>query len=137
MCGSANRSTIANLILVGMTIPSRYQAVGELCFGPPRTPGITPQSQPHHTHTRSRTQTLLQRDGRVPAGVADLHPEANVRQQLRVVVDLVDGQEGRLDALDTVLLADLRAGDEGCGCHDLRLYRVWLRSHDTGTGWKR
>lgn len=70
----------------------------------------------HHTlashtatpHTRTRTQTLLQRDGRVPAGVAYLHPEAYVRQQLRVVVDQVDGQEGRLDALDAVLLTDLR-----------------------------
>lgn len=49
---------------------------------------------------------LLERDGRVPTGVANLDAQRDVGQNVSVGVDRVDRPEGGLDSLDAVLLAD-------------------------------
>ena len=51
----------------------------------------------------------LERDGRVPARVADVVAEADVGQQAVVGVDAVDGAQQHLDAMHAVLLPDLAA----------------------------
>lgn len=57
---------------------------------------------------------LLERDRRVPAGVAYLDAERNVGQYAIVVVDRVDREECRLNALYAVLFPDFVACARVC-----------------------
>jgi len=53
---------------------------------------------------------LFERDWRVPARIADVAAQRDVRQQSFVSIDLVDGSKKDLDTMHSVLLPDLHPG---------------------------